>query len=186
MYMLKKIQETVAQHYGVRVVEILSSTRDAKVAEARQVAMYVARKYTTKSLPEIAYAFGKRHATVIHAVKAIEKRIANEVNLKEVIEGLCGQLVAKDVPHDEGTDSRWRRIQAFLQEVGVVNNYLHWRVLCKRYGEQPGSPLFRMTADLEGELSEELIVKQLEAIARQARAGFVPGEGFPLFGSFEK
>ena len=83
----------------------------------------------------------------------------------------------------KASDVRWRRIQAFIQEVGIVLDYLHWRVLCKRYGEQPASALFLMTADDDGELTEEMIVKQLEAIARQARAGFVDGPGFPVFAS---
>ena len=83
----------------------------------------------------------------------------------------------------EACDVRWRRIQVFIQEAGIVLDYLHWRVLCKRYGEQPASALFLMTADDDGELTEEMIVKQLEAIAQQARAGFVDGPGFPVFSS---
>lgn len=85
----------------------------------------------------------------------------------------------------EMADQRWERIQAFVQEAGIVLEYLHWRVLCKRYGEQPASALFAMTADVDGELTEEMIVDQLEAIARQARAGFVDGPGFPVFGSVD-
>ena len=83
----------------------------------------------------------------------------------------------------ETCEARWRRIQAFIQEAGLVLDYLHWRVLCKRYGEQPASALFLMTADEDGELTEEMIVEQLEAIAQQARAGFVDGPGFPVFAS---
>ncbi|MBQ6007083.1 MAG: hypothetical protein IJL17_00990 [Kiritimatiellae bacterium] len=83
----------------------------------------------------------------------------------------------------ENSDARWRRIQAFIQEAGIVLDYLHWRVLCKCSGDQPASALFLMTADSDGELTEEMIVVQLEAIARQARAGFVDGPGFPMFAS---
>ena len=43
-----------------------------------------------------------------------------------------------------------------------------------------------MTADNDGELTEEMIVAQLEAIARQARAGFVDGSGFPVFASLNR
>ena len=43
-----------------------------------------------------------------------------------------------------------------------------------------------MTADDDGELTEEMIVEQLEAIARQARAGFVDGQGFPVFASLNR
>ena len=83
-------------------------------------------------------------------------------------------------------DKRWQRIQAFVQEAGIVLDYLHWRVLCKRYGEQPASALFSMTADSDGELTEEMVVEQLEAIARQARAGFMDGPGFPVFASIDR
>ena len=81
----------------------------------------------------------------------------------------------------QADDEGWRRIQAFIQEAGIVLDYLHWRVLCKHYGEQPAPALFLMTADGDGELTEEMIVEHLEAIARQARAGFVDGPGFPVF-----
>lgn len=83
-------------------------------------------------------------------------------------------------------DERWQRIQNFVQEAGIVLDYLHWRVLCKRYGEQPASPLFLMTADSDGELTEEMVIAQLEAIARQARAGFVDGPDFPVFAPLDR
>ena len=86
----------------------------------------------------------------------------------------------------EACDVRWRRIQAFIQEAGIVLNYLHWRVLCKCSGDQPAPELFLMTADSDGEQTEETIVAQLEAIARQARAGFVDGPGFPVFATFNR
>ncbi len=92
----------------------------------------------------------------------------------------------KVVSTPETCDARWRRIQAFIQEAGIVLNYLHWRVLCKCSGDQPAPELFLMTADSDGEQTEETIVAQLEAIARQARAGFVDGPGFPVFATFNR
>ena len=92
----------------------------------------------------------------------------------------------KAVSTSENCDARWRRIQAFIQEAGIVLDYLHWRVLCKCSGDQPASALFLMTADSDGELTEEMIVGQLEAIARQARAGFVDGPGFTVFASLHR
>lgn len=82
-------------------------------------------------------------------------------------------------------DQRWKRVQAFIEESATILDLIHWRVLCKRYGKHPASPLFQMVADSEGELTEAAVVEQIEAIARQARAGFVEGEGFPVFGSLE-
>lgn len=80
---------------------------------------------------------------------------------------------------------RWVRIQTFLQEVGVTIDYLHWRTLDKLGLKREERPLFELTADQEGELTEEAVVRQLDAIARQARAGFVDGEDFPVFASLE-
>ena len=83
-------------------------------------------------------------------------------------------------------DNHWIHVQRFLQEVGLVVDYLHTRVVCKRNCEPTKlSPLFAQAADADGELTDALIVSQLEAIARQARAGFVAGEGFPVFGPLE-
>ena len=92
----------------------------------------------------------------------------------------------KVVSTPETCDARWRRIQAFIQEAGIVLDYLHWRVLCKCSGVQPASALFLMTADGDGELNEEMVIARLEAIARQARAGFVDGPGFPVFASINR
>ena len=86
----------------------------------------------------------------------------------------------------ETCNARWRRIQAFIQEAGIVIDYLHWRVLCKCSGVQPASALFLMTADGDGELNEEMVIARLEAIARQAWAGFVDGPGFPVFASLNR
>lgn len=107
------------------------------------------------------------------------------------MEQLKRQLESAERPKEaastpETCDARWRRIKAFIQEAGLVLDYLHWRVLCKCSGDQPASALFLMTADNDGELTEEMIVAQLEAIARQARAGFVDGPGFPVFASLNR
>ena len=81
----------------------------------------------------------------------------------------------------ESDDRHLRRIEMFLREARVVVDYLHWRVCCRRYGDLPESPLFKMAADDDGELTDEQVVEYLEAIARQAHAGFVEGKGFPIF-----
>ena len=86
---------------------------------------------------------------------------------------------ARKVPESE--DKHWERVQRFLQEAGLVLDYLHDRIENKRNSIKL-SPLFGQVADADGELTDELIVNQLEAIARQAAAGFVAGDGFPVFG----
>jgi chromosomal replication initiator protein len=70
---IDEIQRKVAEHYKLRLSDLLSARRARDVARPRQVAMYLAKKLTPRSLPEIGRRFGGRdHTTVMHAVKRIE------------------------------------------------------------------------------------------------------------------
>lgn len=70
---LKTIKEVVCKAYGVSICDLLSVRRTARVVKPRQIAMYVCKTVTTKSLPEIGRAFGGRdHTTVLHAVRKID------------------------------------------------------------------------------------------------------------------
>ena len=70
---IEDIQKLVASHYSVTRADILSSRRTAIVVKPRQVAMYLAKALTLRSLPEIGRRFGGRdHTTVLHAVRKIE------------------------------------------------------------------------------------------------------------------
>ena len=185
---IKEIIEAVARHYDTSVSDILASSRDDKTITARHVAIYLASSCTTALLPEIAKAFNRTHATVYVAEKQVFERMAEDDVFRSEVEQLQRQLESAERPKTavstpETREARWRRIQAFIQEAGLVLDYLHWRVLCKCSGDQPAPALFLMTADGDGELNEEMIVARLEAIARQARAGFVDGPGFPVFAS---
>jgi len=91
--------------------------------------------------------------------------------------------MANDAASDKASaNKRLICIQSYLEEAAVTIDYLRWRVLSERLGDQPASPLFKITADMDGAFSEAQVIEQLEAIARQARAGFCRGEGFPVFG----
>ena len=74
-----EIQRKVAEHYHLKLSDMMSARRAREVARPRQVAMYLAKKLTARSLPEIGRRFGNRdHTTVMHAVKRIEElRIAD-------------------------------------------------------------------------------------------------------------
>ena len=79
------------------------------------------------------------------------------------------------------------RMQAYLQEAAAVIHYLHWRVVVMRDGEyKPDHGSFEIQADCDGEFTEALVVEYLEAIAKQARAGFCRGPNFPVFGSLSR
>ncbi len=68
------IQRKVAEHYHLKLSDMMSARRAREVARPRQVAMYLAKKLTPRSLPEIGRRFGNRdHTTVMHAVKRIEE-----------------------------------------------------------------------------------------------------------------
>lgn len=64
------IQKTVAERYGIKIADMYSKKRPADIVRARQIAMYLAKELTQKSLPEIGELFGGRdHTTVLHAVR---------------------------------------------------------------------------------------------------------------------
>jgi chromosomal replication initiator protein len=76
---IDEIQRKVAEHYALKMSDLLSARRAREVARPRQVAMYLAKKLTPRSLPEIGRRFGGRdHTTVMHAVKRIEELRATD------------------------------------------------------------------------------------------------------------
>ena len=69
---VENIQKTVADYYKIKVADMYSKKRPASIARPRQIAMYLAKELTQKSLPEIGELFGGRdHTTVLHAVRKI-------------------------------------------------------------------------------------------------------------------
>ncbi len=90
---IEDIQRVVARHYNVSRADLLSSRRTANVVRPRQVAMYLAKILTLRSLPEIGRRFGGRdHTTVLHAVRKIEALSGNDTVFAEEIEALKRQL----------------------------------------------------------------------------------------------
>src|SRR6516165_4957043 len=90
---IEDIQRVVARQYNVSRADLLSSRRTANVVRPRQVAMYLAKTLTLRSLPEIGRRFGGRdHTTVLHAVRKIENLVSTDSALAEEIELLKRQL----------------------------------------------------------------------------------------------
>ena len=89
---IEEVQNCVAKKYGVSLSQILSPERTQSIVTPRQLAMYISRKFTTRSLPEIAKKFEKSHATIIHGVKSITKRLDVEPELKETLEDILSEL----------------------------------------------------------------------------------------------
>jgi chromosomal replication initiator protein len=84
---IDEIIRKVADHYNLRMSDLLSARRARAVARPRQVAMFLAKTLTSRSLPEIGRRFGGRdHTTVLHAVRKIEGMIEGDKTLAEEIE----------------------------------------------------------------------------------------------------
>jgi chromosomal replication initiator protein len=84
---IEDIQKLVATHFNVSRADILSSRRTANVVRPRQIAMYLSKTMTLRSLPEIGRRFGGRdHTTVLHAVRKIEGLVSTDSALSEELE----------------------------------------------------------------------------------------------------
>jgi chromosomal replication initiator protein len=84
---IEDIQRVVARHYNVSKTELLSNRRTRTIVKPRQIAMYLAKVMTPRSLPEIGRRFGGRdHTTVLHAVRKIEDLSGNDNTLAQELE----------------------------------------------------------------------------------------------------
>ncbi|MEH3036728.1 MAG: chromosomal replication initiator protein DnaA [Sphingomonas adhaesiva] len=90
---IDQIQKAVADHFELKPLDMLSARRARAVARPRQIAMYLSKRLTTRSLPEIGRKFGGRdHSTVIHAVRRIEELRDSDRDVDGAVRVLLGQL----------------------------------------------------------------------------------------------
>ena len=90
---IEEIQRRVAEHFNMKLADMHSERRARAVARPRQVAMYLSKQLTTRSLPEIGRKFGNRdHTTVMHAVRKIEELCAIDAGFSEDVELLRRML----------------------------------------------------------------------------------------------
>ncbi len=83
------IQKRVAEYYGLKLPDLLSSRRSQNIARPRQVAMYLSKALTSRSLPEIGRKFGGRdHTTVLHAVRKIDEILTQDKEFRTDVETL--------------------------------------------------------------------------------------------------
>ena len=81
---IEEIQRKVAEHYNIRLSDMIGPKRLRNIARPRQVAMYLAKQLTPRSLPEIGRRFGGRdHTTIMHGVKKIEELMATDSQLND-------------------------------------------------------------------------------------------------------
>ena len=92
---IDRIQNITSNFFSINLDEMLSQRRSRPLARPRQIAMYLAKRLTTRSLPEIGRKFADRdHTTVIHAVKTIEKLSQNNEEMKKNIEELKSLILS--------------------------------------------------------------------------------------------
>ena len=90
---IENIQKFVANHYQIKTSDLKSAKRLKTLVLPRQIAMYIGRKLTSASYPEIGTKFGgKDHSTVIHAIKKIEKNMKEDLLLRSTIEKLIDNI----------------------------------------------------------------------------------------------
>jgi chromosomal replication initiator protein len=91
---IDEIQKKVAEYFNISVKEMQSSRRARTVARPRQIAMYLAKQLTSRSLPEIGRKFDRDHTTVMHAVRKVEELVMEDISLAENVETLRRMLEA--------------------------------------------------------------------------------------------
>lgn len=90
---IESIQKEVAAFFGIKVQDLKSDKKVKNIAVARQIAMFLSRKYTDSSFPSIGEKFGgKDHSTVIHAVKKIEDRIQGDPALENTVNAILARI----------------------------------------------------------------------------------------------
>lgn len=90
---IEEIQKRVAEHFNIKLADMQSPRRARSVARPRQIAMFLAKQLTTRSLPEIGRKFGGRdHTTVMHAVKKVEELCAADLGFAEDVDLLKRML----------------------------------------------------------------------------------------------
>ncbi len=90
---IESIQKAVSTFYGIEISELLSKKRNKHVVYPRQIAMYLCRRLTDASFPQIGEQFGGRdHTTVMHANEKIERDIQTDVQLAAAVNDLCKNI----------------------------------------------------------------------------------------------
>ncbi|MBW1616169.1 MAG: chromosomal replication initiator protein DnaA [Deltaproteobacteria bacterium] len=94
---LDYIKKEVCKHYGILPEDITSKSRKQPIVRPRQVAMYLARKYTDQPLAAIGNSFNRYHATVLHAINEIEKGIRHDPTIRGQIDYFRNKLASPSI-----------------------------------------------------------------------------------------
>jgi chromosomal replication initiator protein len=86
------IKKLVSKYYKITVKEMVSRSRKQAIVRPRQVAIYLARKYTDLSVQSIGRSFNRYHATALHAINSIEKGQKQGGQIQQQVEYLCRKI----------------------------------------------------------------------------------------------
>ncbi len=92
---IDQIQQTVADHFGIQLSDLLGERRSRGIAEPRMIAMYLSRELTQNSSNEVGSAFRRNHATVLHAEKKVPQLASSDENIRRAISQIRRQLQKK-------------------------------------------------------------------------------------------
>jgi chromosomal replication initiator protein len=91
---VEMVQKEVVAFYNISINELKNKSRHKNIIVPRQLAMYLSRKLTKHSLPEIGAAFGgKDHTTIMHAVKKVEEILLKDEQIRKIVEALTHSLL---------------------------------------------------------------------------------------------
>jgi chromosomal replication initiator protein len=94
---VENIQKLVCKHYKISMQELLSRSRKRTIVQPRQIAMYLARRYTDESFQAIGRSFNRYHATTLHAIGAVERLMRDQGAVQKQVEFLSGKLESGDL-----------------------------------------------------------------------------------------
>ncbi len=106
---LEEIVRLVASAYGLDPERLRARTRERRIARPRQVAMFLCRRYTDASLKRIGDALGRDHTSVLHAIRAVEQRIAERPQLRYELEAIAGRISGPEARSASGSTPGTRR-----------------------------------------------------------------------------
>lgn len=93
---IEDIQRATALQFGLTKTDLLSQRRTKQIVGPRQIAMYLSKVMTVRSLPDIGRRFGGRdHTTVLHAVRKIERELQNDASLQKTVEALKSAILSQ-------------------------------------------------------------------------------------------
>lgn len=92
LHTVDSIQKAVARYYSIKVADLLGHTRQRSIARPRQIAMFLAKRMTDRSLPEIGQAFHRDHTTVLHAIKRVQELVEQRLDIKQDLDEISQSL----------------------------------------------------------------------------------------------